>query len=136
MIAHQNKHRLLLSYQNPLSNVNKPRKLQLQYIFYTVVMPWKPQKFCVSKPTVHKTARKEHNIGKRVAATCLVEIAHNLVTSAAKQVGIPANTFSYICKKAVEHAKENDLPITNPSNYKNKIEKTYNFEFRERRSAM
>lgn len=103
--------------QTPISDVNKPCKHLLQYILYTITIPRKPQKFRVSKPTVHGTDRREHDLGKRIAATCLVEIAHNSVTSAAKQVGIPKNTLSCIRRKAVEHAKENDLPITDPSNY-------------------
>lgn len=80
-------------------------------------MPRKPQKFRVSKPSIHKTDRREHGLEKRVVGTCLVEIAHNSVTSAAKEVGIPASTLSKIRKKAVTHAKENDLPLTDPSNY-------------------
>ena len=80
-------------------------------------MPWKPQKFYVSKPTVRKTDKREHNLGKRITGTYLVKIAHNSVIFVAKQVDIPANIFFYICKKAIEHAKENNLPITNPSNY-------------------
>ena len=43
-------------------------------------MPRKPRKFCVSKPTFHKIDRREHNLGKRNAATCLVKIAHNSVS--------------------------------------------------------
>lgn len=82
-------------------------------------MPQKPQKFCVSKPTVYRIDKREHNIGKRIAATCLIEIAYNLITSAAKQVSISPSTFFKICKRNVKHAKENDFPITDLSNYKN-----------------
>lgn len=82
-------------------------------------MAQKPQKFCVNKPSVRKIDKREHGLEKRVAGTCLVEITHNLVTSAAKKIGIPASTLLKIRKKAVTHAKENDFPLTDLSNYKN-----------------
>ena len=85
-----------------------------------VAMSQKPQKLRVSKPTVHKTDRKKCDLGKHVAATCSIKITHNSVTSAAKQVGIPLSTLSRIRKNAVEHAKENNLPLTDLSNYKDK----------------
>ena len=81
-------------------------KHQFQSILYTVAMSRKPQKFCVSKPTIHKTDKTEHDLGKRISATCLVKIVHYSVTSAAKQVGVPSNTLFKIRKKAVEHIQD------------------------------
>ena len=69
-------------------------------------MPHKPQKLRGSTPTVHKTDRREHDLGKRIADTCLVDITHSSVRSVAKQVGIPSNTLSKVRMEGVEHAKE------------------------------
>lgn len=78
----------------------------------------KTQQSRVSKPAVRKTDRREHTIEKRVAGTCLVEMAHSSLRSAAKKVGIPPSTLAKIRQKAVKHATDNDLPLTDPSNYK------------------